>query len=64
MLLLILTLWLSDVCGWGGAEVQTAVLALLQLVMAGADRLRRAWSCPFPPLAEVSLWVPVSLWGM
>jgi len=35
MLLFILILWLNDVCGWGMAEVQAAVLALLQLAMAG-----------------------------
>lgn len=64
MLLLILVLWLSDVCGRGRAEVQAAVLALLQLVMAGVGRLRWGRSRPFPPLVEVSLWIPVSLWGM
>lgn len=64
MLLLVLILQFSDVCGQGRAEVQAAVLALLQLVMAGVGGLRRAQSCPFPPLVEVSLWIPVSLWGM
>lgn len=30
----------------------------------GVGGLRWAQSCPFPPLVVVSLWVPVSLWGM
>lgn len=64
ILLLILALWLAEVCGWGRAEVQAAVLALPQLVIAGAGGLRRARNPPFPPLAEVSLWEPLSLWGL
>lgn len=63
-LLLILTLWLHDVCGWGRAGVQAAVPALPQRGMDGVGGLRRARSRPFPPLVRVSLWEPVSLWGV
>lgn len=63
LLLLMLVLWLSAVCGWGRAELQAAVLAPLQMAMAGAGELRQAGSHPFPALVQVSLWIPVSLWG-